>query len=93
MEKGNPGNMKKESIKPFNAEKYGMMLCPDCNGMGYVENPTHQCCPSVEALGISKEKKRKEISWHSSLSNVNDDCRKKVTCSKELATLPCVLGG
>ena len=60
MGKGNPRNVNNGSIKNFNPEKYGMVVCPDCNGIGYVENPTRQCCPKCGGFGYIKKEKGEE---------------------------------
>ena len=60
MGKGNPGNMDKRSIRNFNSEKYGMVVCPDCKGIGYVQNPKRQCCPKCGGFGFIKKEKEEE---------------------------------
>lgn len=60
MRKGNPRNMIKGSIEKFNPEKYGMLVCPDCNGTGYVGNPTRQCCAKCGGFGYIKKEKEEE---------------------------------
>jgi len=60
MGKSNPGNMNKGAIKTFDPQKHGMTLCPVCNGTGYVENPTHQCCPKCGAFGYIRKEKEEE---------------------------------
>ncbi len=52
--------MNKGSIKKFDSEKYGMEVCPDCNGTGYVQNPTRQCCPKCRGFGYIKKEKEGE---------------------------------
>jgi hypothetical protein len=36
----------------FNSEKYGMILCSECKGVGYVRNPERQCCPQCRGFGF-----------------------------------------
>jgi RecJ-like exonuclease len=60
MGKSNPGNMSKGAIKEFNPEKYGMVVCPECKGIGCVENPTSQCCPKCGGFGYIKKEEGEE---------------------------------
>jgi DnaJ-class molecular chaperone len=43
--------MKKKTFEP---KKYGMSICPSCNGGGYIENPKRQCCPKCGGFGFLK---------------------------------------
>lgn len=45
-------SMKKKS---FNPEKYGMVVCPDCNSNGYFEYPERQCCQKCGGFGFIKK--------------------------------------
>ncbi len=40
--------------KNFDPEKYGMMVCPCCNGHGYIQNSRRQCCPKCGGFGFIK---------------------------------------
>ena len=42
--------------KTFEPKKYGMDVCPSCNGVGYIENPERQCCPKCGGFGFVKTK-------------------------------------
>ena len=42
--------------KAFEPKKYGMRMCPSCNGDGYIENPERQRCPKCEGFGYVKTK-------------------------------------
>ena len=41
--------------KIFDPEKYGMVLCTDCKGTGYVQNPKRQCCLKCGGFGFIKK--------------------------------------
>ena len=43
--------------KNFNPEKYGMVVCQDCKGNGYVEKPKRQCCSKCGGFGFIKKEK------------------------------------
>jgi ferredoxin-thioredoxin reductase catalytic subunit len=73
MGKGNPGKVRKGSIKTFNPERYGMGVCPECNSTGYVQNPNHQCCPKCGGFGYI----RKEGEGACSVFLSPDDLEKK----------------
>lgn len=47
--------------KIFNPEKYGMVICPGCKSIGYIERPKRQACPKCGGFGfIMKEKEERE---------------------------------
>jgi len=59
--------------KKFNPEKYGMIICPDCNSHGYVQYPKRQCCPKCGGFGfIIKEAEQ--------YTNISIDSEPKVSC-------------
>ncbi len=37
--------------KPFNPDKYGMVVCSLCSSHGYIEDPKRQCCPKCGGFG------------------------------------------
>ena len=39
----------------FNPARYGMVVCPDCKGNGYVQNSNRQCCLKCGGFGFIKE--------------------------------------
>jgi DnaJ-class molecular chaperone len=55
--------------KIFNAENYGMVICPCCGGHGYIQNPGRQCCPNCGGFGFIKKevKEDKNISTRNPL--------------------------
>ena len=72
MGKSNPGNVDIGAVKKFNPEKYGMVVCPDCNGTGYVQNPKRQCCPKCGGFGFIKKEKQRESDCLTILSTSDD---------------------
>ncbi len=49
--------------KIFQPEKYGMAVCPQCKGQGYIQAPKRQSCPKCGGFGlVKKEKKDPNIS-------------------------------
>ena len=56
MRKENVGNTSQRSIenKNFDPGKYGMVVCPDCEGKGYIQiqNPKRQCCSKGRSFGF-----------------------------------------
>ncbi len=49
--------MGRKIIQP---EKYGMIVCPECEGQGYVQAPKRQPCPKCGGFGLIKEKDEKD---------------------------------
>jgi ssDNA-binding Zn-finger/Zn-ribbon topoisomerase 1 len=43
--------------KIFIPEKYGMVICPNCNSYGYIQTPERQCCPKCGGFGFIKNEK------------------------------------
>ncbi len=41
--------------KCFDPARYGMVVCLDCKGDGYVHNPKRQCCPKCGGFGFIKK--------------------------------------
>jgi DnaJ-class molecular chaperone len=41
--------------KTFDPEKYGMLLCPLCDGKGFIINPKRKCCPKCGGFGLTKK--------------------------------------
>jgi len=41
--------------KTFDSEKYGMLLCPLCDGKGFTINPKRKCCPKCGGFGLIKK--------------------------------------
>ncbi len=39
----------------FNPERYGMVICPDCKGNGYIKGAKRQCCPRCGGFGFIKK--------------------------------------
>ena len=50
--------MKKKTFEP---EKHGMVLCPSCNGAGYIQNPERQCCPKCGGFGFVKREPEEDM--------------------------------
>jgi hypothetical protein len=38
--------------KRINPEKYGMVICPYCNGHGYIQTPKRRSCPKCGGFGF-----------------------------------------
>ncbi len=49
--------MGRKIIQP---EKYGMVVCPECKGQGYIQAPKRQPCPKCGGFGWIKEKDEKD---------------------------------
>jgi DnaJ-class molecular chaperone len=47
--------------KIFEPEKYGMVICPSCNGKGYIQTPKKQCCPKCGDFEFVKKEKEKDV--------------------------------
>jgi RecJ-like exonuclease len=60
MGKGASKNRSERLIrnKTFDPEQYGMVVCPVCKGIGYVQNPKRRCC--LKCGGFAFIKKEKE---------------------------------
>jgi uncharacterized OB-fold protein len=59
--------------KIFNPEKYGMIICPNCNSQGYIQYPKRQCCPRCGGFGfIIKEAEQN--------TNISIDSEPEVSC-------------
>ena len=41
--------------KTFGPEKYGMLLCPMCDGKGFIINPKRECCQKCGGFGFIKK--------------------------------------
>ena len=41
--------------KTFDPEKHGMLLCPLCDGKGFIINPKRKCCPKCRGFGLTKK--------------------------------------
>ena len=41
--------------KTFDPEKYGMLLCPLCDGKGFIINPKRKCCTKCGGFGLIKK--------------------------------------
>jgi len=52
--------------KNFNPEKYDMVICPCCNGHGYIQNGKRQCCPKCGGFGFIKREKEKDTNTSAS---------------------------
>jgi DnaJ-class molecular chaperone len=39
----------------FDPEKYGMLLCPLCDGKGFIINPKRKSCPKCGGFGLIKK--------------------------------------
>jgi hypothetical protein len=46
--------------KIFDPEKYGMIICPCCNGQGFIREPERQGCPKCGAFGFIKKEAEKD---------------------------------
>ena len=46
--------------KAFDAEKYGMVICPCCKNQGYIEYPKRQACPKCGGFGFIMEEKEEK---------------------------------
>jgi DnaJ-class molecular chaperone len=49
------------SRKTFEPKKYGMVICPCCNGHGYIQSPKRQCCPKCGGFGFVKKESEKDM--------------------------------
>jgi len=47
--------------KTFEPKKYGMVFCPCCNGVGYIQNPERKCCPKCGGFGFVKKESERDI--------------------------------
>jgi len=47
--------------KTFDPKKYGMVICPWCNGDGYTRNPNRQCCPKCGGFGLIKNEPKEDM--------------------------------
>ncbi len=47
--------------KIFNPEKYGMVICPCCNGHGHIQIPEHRCCPKCGGFGFVKKEAKERL--------------------------------
>jgi len=45
--------------KIFQPEKFGMVICPSCNGKGYIQTPKRQCCPKCGGFGFVRKETEK----------------------------------
>jgi len=43
----------------FDPDKIGMVLCPLCDGNGFIINPKRKRCPKCEGFGIIREETEK----------------------------------
>jgi len=58
--------------KIFNPEKYGMIICPSCDGHGFIQNPKRQCCPTCGGFGfVRKEAEEDTNNSGDSESNIS----------------------
>ncbi len=48
--------------KIFDPQKYGMVICPRCNGQGYIQASKRQCCPRCGGFGFIIKRTDKDIS-------------------------------
>ena len=39
----------------FVPEKYGMIICPNCDSHGYIQNPKRHPCPNCGGFGFTKK--------------------------------------
>jgi len=46
--------------KIFQPEKYGMIICSNCDGNGYIQNPERQPCPKCGGFGFVKKETEKD---------------------------------
>jgi DnaJ-class molecular chaperone len=46
--------------KNFEPEKYGMVICPSCNGKGYIQTPKQQACPKCGGFGYVRKGTEKD---------------------------------
>ena len=44
----------------FEPRKYGMLICPCCNSIGYIEYPKRECCPRCGGFGFIKKEAEKD---------------------------------
>ncbi len=52
----------KLSGKKFDPKKYGMVLCPSCEGKGYIQNGKRRPCPNCGGFGyITKEQAQEDL--------------------------------
>ncbi len=56
IDKGSEIKMK----KTFDAEKYGMTLCPLCKGKGFIIASKRQCCQECGGFGYIKKESQVE---------------------------------
>ena len=46
--------------KIFQPEKYGMVICSQCNGQGYIQARKRRCCPKCGGFGFVRKETEKE---------------------------------
>jgi DnaJ-class molecular chaperone len=46
--------------KIFEPEKYSMVICPCCNGQGYIQALKQQCCPKCGGFGYVRVETEKD---------------------------------
>jgi DnaJ-class molecular chaperone len=47
--------------REMDPEKYGVVLCPCCNGVGYIQNRKRQCCPKCGGFGFVKSEAQEDM--------------------------------
>jgi DnaJ-class molecular chaperone len=63
MENNNSENRSGASIrkKTFDPARYGMVVCSDCKGDGYVLRSNRQCCPKCGGFGLIKKELQENL--------------------------------
>jgi len=64
--------------KIFNPEKYAMVICPSCDGHGFIQNPERRCCPNCEGFGFAKKEARQD-------KNISIDSESKISPGPNLS--------
>jgi len=63
--------------KIFIPEKYGMIICPTCNGHGYIKNPKRQPCPKCGGFGFIKREPKQDMNIFSENKSFKRKVEKK----------------
>jgi uncharacterized OB-fold protein len=63
MENGNSENKSGASIrkKTFDPARYGMVVCLDCKGDGYIQSSKRQCCPKCGGFRFIKRELEEDL--------------------------------
>ena len=56
--------------KIFQPNKYGMVICPRCNGQRYIQVAKRQCCPNCGGFGYVRDEKEKDADTDKPIKNI-----------------------